>query len=146
MGTVALRGRVITGHREGAAFTQLPWVRTQFGERLGIDPFPGTLNLWLDEPAELEKWSRLKENSGVRIEPVSPDFCEAKGFPAMVVKPGSPLNSQDYSQPAAIILPDVSGYPNAQVELIASVSLRDTLGLRDGDILSVHVEVGGGRG
>ncbi|RME49670.1 MAG: DUF120 domain-containing protein, partial [Chloroflexi bacterium] len=45
MGVVVLRGRVVTGQGEGARFTQLPWVRAQFVDRLGIDPHPGTLNL-----------------------------------------------------------------------------------------------------
>jgi CTP-dependent riboflavin kinase len=148
MGTVVLRGRLVSGLGQGSEFTRLDWVRSQFAARLGIDPYPGTLNLQLDEPTELGKWRRLKAHPGIRIEPASAEFCEARGYPARVVK-GSPLPfpKDDADTPwadglrAAIILPDVPGYPPAQIELIAAVNLREALGLEDGDVVSVRVEI-----
>ncbi len=142
MGVVVLRGRVVTGQGEGARFTQLPWVRAQFVDRLGIDPHPGTLNLWLDEPAELEKWRRLKRSAGVTIEPASPEFCEARAFPVLEMRSSGVRNPGD-DPPAAIILPDVPDYPEAQVELIAPVSLRETLALQDGDLLTLYISWSG---
>lgn len=133
-----LRGRVVSGQKEGADFTQLDWVRTQFKNRLGIDPYPGTLNLRLDEPAELEKWRQVKARGGVVIEPATPQFCQARGFPVLVQRDDTPPES---GQRAAIILPDVPGYPDAQVELIAPVHLRKSLELEDGDIVYVEVRV-----
>ena len=59
-----IEGTVVTGRGEGAAFTQLEWARQQFVERLGIDPFPGTLNLILDSPVDLEGWGDLKAGAG----------------------------------------------------------------------------------
>lgn len=142
MGTIVLQGKVVSGRGEGVAFTQLTWVRAQFEEKLGIDPHPGTLNLRLDEPAELEKWRRLKAEAGITIEPASPDFCEARSFPAVVTKGTQRPGQSGYGQPAAVILPDVPGYPQEQIELIASTNLRETLGLGNGDVVTVCLEGG----
>lgn len=148
MGTVVLHGKLVSGLGQGREFTQLDWVRSQFAARLGIDPYPGTLNLQLETSTELEKWRRLQAHPGVRIEPASAEFCEARGYPARVMRGTSPSPPQDRAHPswtdgvrAAIVLPDVPGYPPAQVELIAEVNLREALELKDGDVVSVYVEL-----
>ena len=58
-----LRGRVTTGAGGGASFTRVAWVREQFITKLGIDPYPGTLNLLLDSPTEIMKWNDLKDTA-----------------------------------------------------------------------------------
>ncbi len=55
----------MTGLGEAVAFTQVDWARRQFIAKLGIDPFPGTVNLVIDDPAELEKWSEIKGLPGI---------------------------------------------------------------------------------
>src|SRR6185503_4101153 len=76
-GRVTLRGRVASGKGEGALFTRLDWARAAFVERLGIDPFPGTLNLVTEDAAA---WSAVRATSGIRI--VAPDqaFCDARAW------------------------------------------------------------------
>ena len=44
-----LAGRVFTGQGEGKKYVSLSWVKHQIKEKLGFDPYPGTLNLRLDE-------------------------------------------------------------------------------------------------
>ncbi len=45
-------GYVVAGScargRDGRSFTRLDWVRRQFRDKLGFDPYPGTLNLQID--------------------------------------------------------------------------------------------------
>jgi riboflavin kinase len=43
-----LSGKVITGLGEGQYYISLEGYRTQFKEKLGFDPYPGTLNIKLD--------------------------------------------------------------------------------------------------
>ena len=45
-----LIGRLATGIGIGRSFTQLPWAKEQFVERVGVDPFPGTINVIIDDP------------------------------------------------------------------------------------------------
>ncbi len=124
-----IEGTVVTGRGEGAAFTQLEWARRQFVERLGIDPFPGTLNLILDSPADLEGWGDLKAGAGRAVIPPDSQWCTARCYPVRV---GGRL-------PGAIVLPEVPGYPEAQVEIIAALSVRETFSLKDGDRLSLDI-------
>ncbi len=124
-----IQGYVATGRGEGAGFTQLDWVRHQFIEQLGIDPFPGTLNLILDSQPDLQSWAELKATDGRALIPLDPQWCNARCYPVRI---GGRL-------PGAIVLPEVPGYPDAQVEVIAALRVREFLSLRDGDRLSLEV-------
>jgi 2-phosphoglycolate phosphatase len=124
-----LVGQVVTGLGQGASFTQLDWVRQQFLTRLGIDPHPGTLNLHLDQPADQERWASLKSNPHCLIMPPDPAWRQARGYPVRIAG----------RVPGAIILPDVPGYPETQLELIAALPLRQELALVDGERLTLEV-------
>ncbi len=127
-----IQGYVTTGRGEGAAFTQLDWVRQQFVDQLGIDPFPGTLNLILDSQPDLESWAELKATAGRAVIPLDPQWCAARCYPVRI---GGRL-------PGAIVLPDVPGYPDAQVEVIAALRVREFLSLRYGGRLALEVSRG----
>ena len=120
---------VITGGRHGAAFTQLPWARKAFISLLGIDPFPGTLNLRIEDAAGLRSWQELKADSGIAVlPPPGSDSCRARCYPVLLAG----------KVRAAIVYPEVPGYPENQIELIAPVSLRLILKLADGDRLEIQ--------
>ena len=114
---------------QGAHFTGLPWAREQFIGRLGVDPWPGTLNLRLEAGAAQEAWAQARIGHGARI--VAPDrqACDARCVPVCI---GGFL-------PGAVVLPELAGYPADQLELISAVNLREHLGLQDGD----EVEIAG---
>lgn len=126
MQPLTLTGLVTTGRGQGASFTSLDWVRAQLTEELGIDPFPGTLNLTLLEDA-LAASRALKSEPGVLIRPPDATFCDGRAYPVRI---GGRL-------PGAIVVPEVPGYPDSQLELVAAVPLRELLGLADGDSVSV---------
>ena len=122
-----LLGRVTTGTGQGRHFTRLGWARRQFMEKLDIDPFPGTVNLIVDDPQSARVWNRLKGTPGVRIENPNSGLrdCRARCYPVSI----------DGRIDAAIVLPEITGYPPVQIEIIAAVGVRDALGIDDGDSL-----------
>ena len=126
-----IRGHLVSGLGRGAGFTQLDWVRAQFRERVGIDPFPGTLNILVDDPAAQSAWDKLKRGPGIRIDNPNPGprDCDARCFPVTI----------DDTVDAAIVLPEVEDYASNQIEMIAPVGLRDALGKQDGDTLVLRV-------
>jgi len=127
---IAIVGHVITGTGQGAHFTQLAWVRQAFVEELGIDPFPGTLNLKVKDPDALRRWKDLKANPGVAIlPPPDSEFCRARCYRVLVAGQAQ----------AAIVYPEVPGYPEDQLELIAPFSLRERLRLVDDDRVELDV-------
>lgn len=127
MNSWQISGRVVRGLGHGAGFTRLAWARRQFIERLGVDPHPGTLNLQVESPASRSAWQEIRAGMAEVVAPESGIECEARCFPARI---GGRI-------PGAIVLPGVASYDPSQVELIAAVSLRDELGLIDGDCVEV---------
>ena len=47
-----LTGKIVSGARQAAFFTQLDWVLEQCRQKLGFKPYPGTLNLEIASPDE----------------------------------------------------------------------------------------------
>lgn len=126
MGThISINGRVATGVGQGRRFTQLDWARRQFVDGLGIEPWPGTLNLVLAEKPELERWRELAAQQGIPIVAPEPDQCDARCYPVTI----------NESLHGAVVLPEVPAYPPQQVEIICALPLRSTLDLSDGSPL-----------
>jgi phosphoglycolate phosphatase len=142
MTAIRFVGCVVTGAGRGAAFTQLPWARRQFVERLGIDPHPGTLNLRLTTPGALELWQGLRAAVAVPIVPDSAAASAAASAEASAADCAARCHIVRLRGiTAAIVVPEVAGYPGDQVEIIAALPLRETLGLADGHELEVSVPV-----
>ena len=95
-------GRLATGVGQGRHFTRLDWARRQFIGKLGIDPFPGTLNVIVDGPRQMAVWADLKGRPGVRIANPGdgPDDCDARCYPVSI----------EGRVDAAIVVPEVADY------------------------------------
>ena len=126
---VLVKGEVFSGVGEGASFVRLDWVMKQMAEKAGFKPYPGTLNLRVTESEYVEAVGRLKMLSGIVIQPVNSSFCTGKCFKALV-------NS---NLTCCIVVPDKSRYGSDIVEVIAPINLRKTLGLSDGDTVTLQV-------
>ena len=129
MNAETLLGRLATGIGQGEHFTQLDWARAQFIDRLGIDPYPGTVNMIVDDPHSMPLWVRIKRSPGIRIVNPGdgPHDCHARCYPVTVAR----------SIEGAIVLPEVDNYPSTQVEIIAEIGVRAALRIEDGDPLEI---------
>ena len=128
-GSVSIKGRIAEGLRKASFLTQLPWVREQFIIKLGIDPYPGTLNLDVTDSEDVKKLGRIKEKKGIKIVPPEPGFCSAKCFHVLVCG----------KLEGALIIPQVSDYPESKVEIISSDKIREALSLKAGDLVTVEI-------
>lgn len=129
---VSLRGIIVSGLGEGRFFTELSWAREQFIGKVGIDPYPGTLNLRLDSSEVLKRWEAWRDHPGITIVPPEAGFCNGKCFKVLI----------QGRLPGAIVFPEVAGYPANKLEIIASHNLKEALGVRDGDEIALEV-IGG---
>ncbi|WP_325379511.1 DUF120 domain-containing protein [Methanocella sp.] len=121
-----IKGRVTTGLGEGQYYISLDGYREQFKEKLGFEPYPGTLNLQLKEPFA------HPEASAIKIEGFKDATRTFGGGKCYVVRIDGIR--------CAVMRPDRSSYPLNLVEIIAPVNLRKTLGLKDGDEVEVILE------
>ena len=134
--TETLLGRLATGIGQGKHFTRLDWAREQFMDRVGIDPYPGTINVIVDDPDAMPVWVRLKRTAGIHMDNPGdgPHDCDARCYPVSI----------EGKIDGAIVVPEVEGYPPAQVEVIAAVNVRETLGIEDGDPVRLDIKRGEG--
>jgi len=136
---VALHGTVTSGMGEGRHYISLPGYMEQFTERLGYEPFPGTLNVELDE-GSVEARARMDALDPVRIDgwedderTYGPAFC----WPATVERADG--EATESYEPAHVIAPERTHHGADQLEVIAPEKLRETLGLDDGTEVTVRV-------
>ncbi len=127
-----LIGRLATGIGQGVFFTRLDWARAQFIDRLGIDPHPGTVNVIVDDPDSMPVWVRVKRAPGIRIDNPGdgPHDCDARCYPVIVAG----------RIDGAIVVPEIDNYPPAQIEIIASIGVREALGIEDGDPVEIELK------
>lgn len=125
----ALEGNLVSGLGIAADFTQIDWVRSQLVELVGIDPYPGTLNLSLGDDVNRARWRGWRDMPGYVIEPADPACCRARCYPVRI----------SGCVPAAVVLPGVTGYPEDKVELVASLPLREHLSLEEDAMVRVEL-------
>ena len=117
-----LAGKVATGIGEGKFYTQIKGYRHQFIGKLGIDPYPGTLNI---EVNQAERLSFLFSRNPVKIDSFSSHgrtFGEISAYPVRINK-----------LKTALIIPERTRHDKDIVEVISGAYLREKLCLKDKD-------------
>ncbi len=128
-----ISGEVCSGMGEGSYYVSLEQYRRQFSEKLGFEPYPGTLNLKLLTPEDVKARKMLSELAGIEIHGFvhnGRSFGSVKCFPAEVS-----------GKKCAVVIPVRTHHTITTLELIAPEKLRSTLRLRDGDVVNVRVFV-----
>ena len=127
-------GRVFSGLREGGYYVNLAGYRRQFRNLLGFIPYPGTLNLRLTSPAQIDQKRLLRSMAGIVIEGFEDrarSYGPAKCFRATI---------GDRLRGAALVI-ERTHYDDTVLELISPANLRRELNLKDGDELSIAVHL-----
>ncbi len=133
-GEIRVTGVVFSDLGRAGAFLGIDWVRDAVRERVGFDPYPGTLNVRA-RGADADRWEQVRRH-GVKILLPSPDpgFCNAFLFTGSLEGWESRSGSRER---IAVVVPEVKEYPADKLEIIAAVSLKQTRSVRDGDELTV---------
>jgi CTP-dependent riboflavin kinase len=113
----------------------LNWVQTALKKCLGFAPFPATLNVRPDSDEDARAWSTIQEAPGIALRPAGNGFCSARLYRVQIHRPAS----SGGQLAGGILLPNVADYPKDKIEIIAPVRLKDALGLRDGDRLTLEL-------
>ena len=125
---IELAGGVFTGQGEGKKYVELSWVKQQIKEKLGFNPYPGTLNLRLDEK-NVKRRVLLEKDANMRV-------CHSEGYCT-----GLLFKASLDGVVCGVVIPQVENYPENVLEVVASVNLKQKLRLRDGDLVTVTVFV-----
>lgn len=115
-------GIVISGLKEARSLICIDEYKKQFKEKLGINPYPGTLNF-------ISPYNKiLNEIDGILIDGFEKNkiiYGKVKCFPSKV----NGINS-------AILIPEKRKHNH--LELISEFNLREKLKLRDGDKITIE--------
>ena len=95
-------------------------------EKLGFTPYQGTLNIRLTAES-IENRRLLMKSDRLEIAPTA-GYCAARLFKASVGNAA-----------CAVVVPEVSGYPEGVIEVIAPNNLRKMLHLVEGSMIEVKV-------
>jgi len=130
--SITLEGVLFTGLGEGAYYISRERYMKQFIEKLGFQPYPGTLNLKLTTDYDVKTRSELETYPAIEIEGFKNEnrtFGSVKCYPATI----------ENKAKGALVLALRSHYDSSVIEVIAPVFLRKHLKLKDGHKVKVEV-------
>ncbi|MCV0366257.1 MAG: DUF120 domain-containing protein [Nitrosopumilus sp.] len=131
---VELTGTLISGMGEGAYYMGLKGYTTQFKSKIGYVPFPGTLNVRLDQKIHQEAIKQFETLNGVKIKSFSDGkrtYGWVKCFPA---KLNNSINCE-------LIILERTHHDDSVIELISKSCLRKTAKLKDGSKISIKIQI-----
>ncbi len=130
--SITLEGTVFTGLGEGAYYIAKDPYRKQFIEKLGFDPYPGTLNIKLTTDYDIQARTELEAYPAIHVEGFRSEdrtFGVVKCYPILI----------ENKVKGALISALRSHYDASVLEIIAPFCLRKQLNLKDGNKVKVEI-------
>ena len=131
---VELKGILVSGMGEGAYYMALKGYTKQFKSKIGYVPFPGTLNVRLDQKTHQEAIKQFETLEGIKIKSFSDGkrtYGWVKCFPAK-------LNNTISCE---LIVLERTHHDDSVIELISKTCMRKTGKLKDGSKVSIKIPI-----
>src|SRR3989338_7027610 len=133
----SLSCKITSGLGEGRYYMSLSQYKKQFIEKLGFEPFEGTLNLEVD----IAKVNNFLLNSVcININGFETKERTFGGLKAFNVKVSAKNNKNNKKINAALIMPDRTHHDKNVVEIIANKNLRNKLKLKDNQEIEITLD------
>ncbi len=127
MGEIGFEGTITHGMGKGAVFLSIDYYKDSIREKLGFNPYPGTLNLEVGKVQQIQ----LMAITPIRIESFKKNGRTYGGASCYKIK----INSIN----AAIIVPDLTEHEESMIEVVAPVNLKSELQVNDGDKVKMEL-------
>lgn len=130
--SITMEGILFSGLGEGAYYMNKDGYRKQFMEKLGFDPYPGTLNIKLTTEYDNKVLSELETYPAVELEGFQDEdrtFGNVKCYPAVI----------NNRVKGAVIYAMRSHYGSSVLEIVSPVFIRNALKLKDGNKVKVEI-------
>jgi len=131
---VELKGILVSGMGEGAYYMALKGYTKQFKSKIGYVPFPGTLNVRLDQKTHQEAIKQFETLDGIKIKSFSDGkrtYGWVKCFPAK-------LNNTISCE---LIMLERTHHDDSVIELISKTCMRKIGKLKDGSKVSIKIPI-----
>lgn len=129
--SVTFEGTVFTGIGEGAYYITKEGYHKQFIEKLGYDPYPGTLNIKLTSDYDMKARAELEAYPAIEIQGFKNEnrtYGPVKCYPVII----------NNKAKGAILFAMRTHYDVSVIEIIAPNFLRKQLKLKDGHKIKVE--------
>jgi riboflavin kinase, archaea type len=131
---IDFEGHIITGMGEGAYYMSLKGYTQQFKEKLGYEPYPGTLNIKLNSSSYVEAKKEMLKYPSITIEGFSDQsrtFGWVKCYPAYI--------NDSVNINSSILILERTHYDDSIIEIIAPFSIKEQYSLKNGDHIKLKV-------
>ena len=132
--SLSIVGTITSGMGEGAYYMSLKGYTKQFKSKIGFVPFPGTLNVKLNQPEYIQAVEQFVALEGIMIDP----FSDGKRTYGWVKCFHAKLNN---SVKCELIRLERTHHDNSVIELISKNNLRKTAKLKTGSKVTIKILV-----
>jgi riboflavin kinase len=133
---IDFEGSVVSGMGEGAYYMSLEGYRRQFKDKLGYEPYPGTLNVRLVDQLYMNARRELGRHPSIFVDGFS-DSTRTYGW----VKCYRAIINDGAVDNAAVLVLERTHYDDSMLEVIAPVSIKQAAGIKNGDRIKVQVQL-----
>jgi riboflavin kinase len=133
---IDFEGSVVSGMGEGAYYMSLEGYRRQFKDKLGYEPYPGTLNVRLVDQLYMNARRELGRHPSIFVDGFS-DSTRTYGW----VKCYRAIINDGAVDNAAVLVLERTHYDDRMLEVIAPVSIKQAAGIKNGDRIKVQVQL-----
>ena len=133
---IDLEGKVVSGMGEGAYYMSLEGYRKQFKEKLGYEPYAGTLNIRLIDQIFMNARRELGKQPSIFINGFS-DGTRTYGW----VKCYRAVINDGRVNNAAVLVLERTHYDDSMLEVISPESIKQATGMKNGDRVKVQVQL-----
>lgn len=133
---IDFEGSVVSGMGEGTYYMSLEGYRRQFKDKLGYEPYPGTLNVRLVDQLYMNARRELGRHPSIFVDGFS-DSTRTYGW----VKCYRAIINDGAVDNAAVLVLERTHYDDSMLEVIAPVSIKQAAGIKNGDRIKVQVQL-----
>jgi riboflavin kinase, archaea type len=142
------KGNIVTGMGEGAYYMSLEGYKKQFQHKLGYKPFPGTLNVKIEDKSYMNSRKDLINYPSIYIDGFKNSdrtFGWVRCYPATISQdpklPQEGIDSQsnDYCSEVHVLLLERTHHNNNLLEVIGPLNLKESCNLKNGDSVVIKI-------
>jgi riboflavin kinase len=152
MKRILFKGKIVSGMGEGSYYMSKKGYREQFSEKLGYEPFPGTLNVKLEEQIYKDLKREITNYPSIYIhgfKDINRTFGWVKCYPAILIPKNDENNKtlksnkkniENMEIDSSILLLERTHHDNSLIEVISPVCIKDTANLKNGDTVTIELK------
>ncbi len=151
--SITFKGKIVSGSGEGSYYMSLDGYKNQFKQKLGYEPYPGTLNVKLDKfytniKNEIRNLPALyihgfkDENRTYGWVKCYPSLLFSNGPQEEYIEKGHDIKEIDPFSgiKSSIILLERTHHDNSLIEIISPFSIKDSTKLKNGDTVTIKID------